>query len=593
MTGFRPKFAAVLIAVVMLSASSASAASSSSSTGSIAGFVRDNAGVPQMGATVLLMNRFERIIQRAVTNERGAFGFEPLIPDLYSIRVSLTSFVPALKQKIAVQPGLQSLLYVNLASMMSSVELVYAAPGQSALMSDDWKWTLKSSLATRPVLRLLPNAGMADPERTEHASTAVFSSTRGLVKVSAGDSGSLANWNMPDLGTAFALATSLFGANQLSVSGNVGYTSHSGIPATGFRAGYSREGASPEVTVTMRQLYLPARAGTALITSQPDGMPALRTLSLTMADRLEIADGLTFDYGMSLDSVSFLDHLNYMSPYARLSYEAGPIGVFEVAFSSGAPPTELFTHTGEAEAELSQGLAALAVVPRVSLKGQRARVQRTQTFELGYQKKFGTRTLSLSGYRDTIGNGALTISGAEDLFAGDILPDISSRSSVINFGNFERFGYAAGLMQAIGEHVEAGVGYGRTGVLTADGRDLDAAGGLQQVLHSGLRHWASVRAAATLPVVGTQITTSYQWMNPGALMPAHLFLTQRSYAETGLNIQVRQPIPAFAGLPGRLEATAELRNMLAQGYLSISSAQRTAVLTQTPRAVRGGLSFIF
>ena len=50
-----------------------------------------------MGATVLLFNRYERIIQRSLTNERGAFGFESLPPDLYSVRVSLTSFMPAMK----------------------------------------------------------------------------------------------------------------------------------------------------------------------------------------------------------------------------------------------------------------------------------------------------------------------------------------------------------------------------------------------------------------------------------------------------------------------------------------------------------------
>ncbi len=110
-----------------------------------------------MGATVLLFNRSERLILKTITNERGIFGFSLLTPDLYSVRVSLASFVPAMKQKIAVQPGMQSLLYVDLASVLSSIELVYVAPGQGALMSDDWKWTLKASTATRPVLRLLPD----------------------------------------------------------------------------------------------------------------------------------------------------------------------------------------------------------------------------------------------------------------------------------------------------------------------------------------------------------------------------------------------------------------------------------------------------
>ncbi len=47
-------------------------------------------------------------------------------------------------------------------------------------------------------------------------------------------------------------------------------------------------------------------------------------------------------------------------------------------------------------------------------------------------------------------------------------------------------------------------------------------------------------------------------------------------------------------MPGRLEATADLRNLLAQGYLPIRTADgRDVFLIHSPRAVRGGLSFIF
>jgi hypothetical protein len=69
--------------------------------------------------------------------------------------------------------------------------------------------------------------------------------------------------SQPDLGTAFALATSLYGSNRLQFSANMGYASQSGLPAAGFRTTFSRQmdsGLSPEVTVTMRQLFLPQRA---------------------------------------------------------------------------------------------------------------------------------------------------------------------------------------------------------------------------------------------------------------------------------------------------------------------------------------------
>ena len=47
-------------------------------------------------------------------------------------------------------------------------------------------------------------------------------------------------------------------------------------------------------------------------------------------------------------------------------------------------------------------------------------------------------------------------------------------------------------------------------------------------------------------------------------------------------------------LPWRMEATADLRNMLAQGYLPLGMVSgQQLMLVENPRSVRGGLSFIF
>jgi hypothetical protein len=59
----------------------------------------------------------------------------------------------------------------------------------------------------------------------------------------------------------------------------------------------------------------------------------------------------------------------------------------------------------------------------------------------------------------------------------------------------------------------------------------------------------------------------------------------------GFNVYVRQPIPGFGG---HVEATADIRNMLAQGYLPMNAVGgQRILLVQNPRSVRGGLSFTF
>ncbi len=598
----RPKLVVRVGAALLLSALAAFPATEARLAGSIAGIVRNPSGVPQMGASVSLFNRSERLILRGMTNERGVFGFALLPPDVYSVRVSLASFVPAVKQKIAVQPGMQSLLYVNLTSVLSSIELVYASPGDGALMSDDWKWVLKESAATRPVLRVLPGTAAPDPSQTSSSDPnqrqspvgSMFSDTRGVLNLSAGDAGSLGGSSaQADLGTAFALATSVFGHNEVQLSGNVGYSAHTGLPAAGFRTSYSHDGSGLVVSATVQQVYL---------TGPTDGAPAFRTMSLAMHDSRMLTDNLRLDYGGSFDSVTYMDHLNSLSKFGRLTYDLGKAGKVKVAFSSGGPATELLMDTHDAQSPtrgdseaLAQDLAALSVLPRLSLLDGHAAVQRSRDIEIGYEKKIHATTLNVTGYSERVSNAAMIVVAPESAFAaGDLLPDISSQNSILDAGTFHRVGFASSASRALGDRVQVGVSFGSSGALAAGNESSNTADALRDRLQTAQRFWASARASAKLPVTGTVITGSYEWMDYNdTIMADHVYLTESPYAATGLNVRVRQPIPSVPGMPGRLEATAELQNGLAQGYMPITQGGQPVTLVQSPRALRGGLSFIF
>src|ERR1700675_1338897 len=69
-------------------------------SGGILGQVKNAAGVAQMGATVLLYNRYDQLVRQALSNPEGKFVFDQLTPDLYSIRVTLASFFPAMRRNI-------------------------------------------------------------------------------------------------------------------------------------------------------------------------------------------------------------------------------------------------------------------------------------------------------------------------------------------------------------------------------------------------------------------------------------------------------------------------------------------------------------
>ena len=489
---------------------------------------------------------------------------------------------------------MQSLLNVNLASVFSSIELVAVSPGQSSIMSDEWRWVLRSSAATRPVLRLFPDLKSPYPQKS--AAEAMFSDSTGVVRVSAGDEGDAADSMTSDLGTAFAFATSFRERNRVQLSGNIGYAALSGTPAAAFQTSFRHDLAdgfsTPEVKLTMRQLPLPLRAGE----SNAGDSPMLRSLSASMLDSKELAPNIRVEYGMSLDSITFLDRLTYMSSFARLTYEITPNQTLRVAYSSGTPPVEAYRDDREAHPELQQGLSSLAFFPRVSLLAGRARVQDTQTMEAGYRKKAGSRTYALAAYDDQVWNAAVTLSGDGDgLGTGELLPDLFASSWTWNAGRFSSLGYMVSVTQDLTQNVNFSVIYGGDGALTVDrkGPDPVTIQDVRSELRTDRRQSVTARISGISPGTGTKFAASYQWADMLALNPAHMYLTQDARNSLGLNIQVRQPIPYFAGLPGHMEATAEMRNLLAQGYVPLTCNGQRLYMMQSPRSVRGGLNFTF
>jgi hypothetical protein len=561
-------------------------------SGSIAGVVNDSRGVPQMGATVIVYNRQDRQVGKILSDQNGEFHLAGLFPSIYSLRVTLASFVPAVRKDIAVEAGRLSRLHVSLNTLFSSIQLDYPNLESGSLISDDWKWVLRSASDVRPVMRFREDpvgAGQIPP-------VTVFADTRGILRFSAGDGQVVANAaNEADLGTAFALETSLYGNSLLQLSGNFGYGSQTGVPAAAFRTSYSHElaGGKPVVSVTMRQLYLPERMGLVLAGTDA-GIPILRTVSASVDNRTQVTDNVSVQYGSQVDMVSFLDHFTYLSPYARLSWAVDDATDVEIDYSSGNARPEM-ADTGVDDAELRQDLNTLGMFPRLSLADGRTRLQRAEEYEVAVARKMGSRAVRLSAYREALGDAAIAMVMPAGFFmAGNIVPDLFSNTSVFNAGNFDMAGLDAAFTQNLGEHVSASMSYGNEGALTAWHEELvsNSPDELRSMIHAGRRQAVTARLAMTVPHSGTHLIASYQIALGDArwVMAGNPYSMQPLRSLPGLNVGLRQPIP---GLGKRVEATAELRNILAQGYLGINTSGGQLLLVDNPRSVRGGLAFIF
>jgi hypothetical protein len=268
-----------------------------------------------------------------------------------------------------------------------------------------------------------------------------------------------------------------------------------------------------------------------------------------------------------------------------------------MAFSSGTQPGQLLARNVESGDALNQDLAALAMAPRVSLNDARTQVERRESFEASYQHRVGSRTFAAGAYHEAVANAAFLLSGPSDFLpASDLLTQLGSSSQVFDAGSYQRTGYSASVVQALGEHSDLSMAVGRSGALLAGaGSAMDAAA-LRGEIRTVQRSWLTARASHTISMTGTRVTTSYGYTDFRTLMPSHVSMTDQTSQDTGWNVYIRQPLPALPGMFGafgRFEATAELRNLLAQGYLPVVVNDQRAVLTNAPRAVRGGLSFIF
>ena len=114
---------------------------------------------------------------------------------------------------------------------------------------------------------------------------------------------------------------------------------------------------------------------------------------------------------------------------------------------------------------------------------------------------------------------------------------------------------------------------------------------LRSMMRSGRRRSATARVAAILPKTGTRLIASYQWSGDQRwVMAGNLYSMLAIRTLPGLNVEFRQPLPGFHG---RVEAVADLRNLLAQGYLPLMCGGQQVLLVDNPRSFRGGLAFTF
>jgi len=537
--------------------------------GTIAGYVRNATGTPQMGAVVEILGSQ---ITTAFTDEHGFFSAGGLLPGVYDIKVSAASFLPSFRDGIGLRPGSKVTLNLTLTTLFDAIKM---APAKGTSDQDDWKWVLRSS-ANRSILRAVEDksgksiVAIGDSPKNSH-------DLKGSLSFVAG-SGSEGFGSASDMNTAFSVERSIFSSDTIGLWGNIGYNNGGSYPASVVRASFSHKmgnGSEPQFALTMRNLPAPFAMPNA----------AFQALSMTTSDSFALGDTIEVHFGSELQSIQFLGHVTAFRPFGSADVHLSPNTIVEYRYATSEPDEISEKGFESAPADLSESQ------PRVSMVGYNSALEHAHHHELSVSRRVGPKTnVQVAAFYDRIVDPALTGVGEFSTDGGMVLPDIYSGTFTYQGSDLKTEGVRFVLQQKLTGDITGTMDVDYGGVLAIIPRASLA--DAQDWMSTRNRHSMAGELTGTMPKAKTHWIASYRWVDGQALTPVDMFNASPGHAAPYLNLYLRQPIPLI--FPGHIEALIDLRNLLAQGYVPVLGDDRhTVYLVQDARAVRGGLNFTF
>jgi hypothetical protein len=554
----------LMLAAVALPVSAANPAS-------ISGFVRDAGGVPQMGALVAILSRHGSLEITAFTDAKGYFSIPDLGAGSYDVKVSAPSFLPTLREGLALRAGASMVINLTLSTLGDAIKLIPSK--QATSVDDDWKWTLRSA-ANRPILRMkngapviVSSSGSQEPLK---ASVAFLSGAEGDT---FGPSG--------EMSTKVAVQKSMFGSGTLRFNGDVGYGD--GPAATDFRTSYSTtmpDGSHAEFAITAHHFAF-----------SPD--PAIHeetmdALAGRFTDTMVLADALELHLGTEFETVQFLGAVNALKPFGTADLHLSPNTVVEYQYTTSMPNNRASKGYDSAPADMTES------GPRMSMLDSNPVLEKGHHQELSVSHRTGDTNLQIAYYDDHIRNTALTGVGELGGEWGNVLSDIYSGTFAYTGADLHAGGVRLVAQRKLKKNLAATLDYAYGGVLTLNGTPGNIAS-VRQLTEKDYRHAVAIKLTGDVPRTGTHCIVSYRWISGDALLtPVDMYNVSAGQADPYFNLFIRQPLPWMGFLSGRMEALLDIRNLLAQGYVPMARENGNPVyLVQTARSVRGGVAFVF
>jgi hypothetical protein len=537
-------------------------------TGKFSGVVVDPSGTPQLGATILIAS--EQINGSAplelLTNATGAFASASLRPGLYSVRATLAGFLPAIEQHIQVSAQHTTLLEIELGSVFASFSQLRRQPSQPAVSNDEFTWVLRTSASTRPILRFDDGEVVFGGEESR-AEAGRKNQPHGRIELTTGarHPGSVSNLS-DSPSTAFAYDQSLGGGGRLLLAGQFSYEDEG--RAGGFATVWLPAGESGPVTsLVLRE----SRLG-------PD-VPGFRGMRLDHDSHMAIGQRVSIRYGAEFMLVGFGGTASSLRPRGQVTLQLTP--QWHAAFILAARPWP-----GAEAGSLQGALDSLDAFPTLLIRNGRPVLENGWHEEVGLEHSLGPKSsLTASVFHDRASNTA--VFGRGNAPGANFLHDPSSDGFAYDGGDSGSWGTRVAYRQRLSDGTEATIVYAWAGALAPE--TATTGGDLREILETSYRHSLAARLSSRLPRFGTQFTVGYKWISGPVVSRLDAYGESAYGLDPNLNLLIRQPLPG----PFHMAALVDVGNLLAQGYVPVTTQDGHLLLVPSYRSFRGGLSLQF
>jgi hypothetical protein len=543
-----------------------------------------------MGATVLIMGPALSVgdgisggVERILTDGQGRFTAEHLLPGRYSIQVTSVTRLPASRNSVGVRSGETARENFVLADIFAPFQF-HVPPESVSELGEAWKWVLRTSAATRPVLRY---AGA----ETEESTKVILPPSQGLIAVDPGASRRQPLSADAVMGSVLAYSRPLSEDADLLVAGSMNANGIQGSSvAAAFRKNLFKDDAQ-ELALVVHNFGFSEGLPTPLVAGQ-NGLASAQGLVASYSRVKRLSDSLTLTAGMEIDFLNAQGDVMLARPRANVEYQLSPSNL--LAFSYG-------TQASPGDGTLLERVDDLNAFPRVTLVGNRPRLEKSDHTELSFSRKLAKSSeVEVAAYRDGFKDAVVTGLGTPDewsALAVSALSTLSNDGVMLNAGQYSSTGFRVAFTQRVGSHVVTALMYATGDALTVvPGRTLDgdAAKRLNAALQPARSQIVAGKVSAQLPVTRTWVVASYGWVPQGSVTTVDPYGQANLEALPYLGFQLRQPLPAISFLPAHVEAIADFRNSLGEGYVKLArTGDEPLVLTPTCRSFRGGFSVQF